>query len=290
MSFGFSGTNMIAGQQDALENTENEVWWGTKPDNIVRRGSIILSSAVDAGNTPTTILRPGLIMGGPNAAEKIKEWAPTAADGTENIYGILLREIDMLYAGVAADRHGPNIMVAGPLIAGKVLVPGEAANGLSGKANEYLFRRLVSNRFLMDDDISGVHSARAGLDYRQVRDIGAAEAAGDDAYQVLAADDNVLFTNLGEDASMAFTLPAIATVGPGFRVGLLVMVAQEVVLTSSDGSDIVCDNNLAGSTVTLTTANEELGRLLEVVAISATKWLCIVHGTHPTDAAAFTVA
>lgn len=279
--FEFTGTHTVPGQTAVLQNTENMIWWGGKPDRLITRGQLILSSAVDAGNTPTTILRPGLILGGPNAAEKVKEWSPAAIDGSENVYGILMQEINMLRVGVAADRFGPLVMIAGPLKAGGVLVPGEAANGLSGKANEFLFRSLTTGRFLMDDDIAGAHNNWGA--WRQY-------VTKTAAYQVLAADNNICFNNIGDDGSLALTLPAIADVGPGFRIGIMCCADEEIVLTSSDGNDIYCNNDLAASTVSLSTTTEQIGVMMEAIAISATAWFVIVSGAHPTDATSFAAA
>jgi len=59
-------------------------------------GVTLVSSAVDAGNTPTTTLRKGLVLGKVTASGKYKEYDPSAADGSETAVLILVDEADML--------------------------------------------------------------------------------------------------------------------------------------------------------------------------------------------------
>ena len=59
-------------------------------------GVTIAAAAVDAGNTPTTTLRKGLVLGKVTATGKYKEYDPSASDGTETAALILVDQVDML--------------------------------------------------------------------------------------------------------------------------------------------------------------------------------------------------
>ena len=59
-------------------------------------GITIDAAAVDAGNTPTTTLRKGLVLGKVTATGKYKQYDPNATDGTETAALILVDEVDML--------------------------------------------------------------------------------------------------------------------------------------------------------------------------------------------------
>ena len=63
------------------------------------RRILLLSTAVDAGNTPTTTLRKGVALGKITATDKFKEYNPAGGDGSEGFAGILADEVDMLLSG-----------------------------------------------------------------------------------------------------------------------------------------------------------------------------------------------
>src|SRR5512137_1267458 len=67
---------------------------------------LIASTARDAGNTPTTTLRKGLVLGRVTASGKYKEYDADAQDGTEVARVILDDEVDLLdESGSAADTE-----------------------------------------------------------------------------------------------------------------------------------------------------------------------------------------
>lgn len=62
------------------------------------------STAVDSGNTPTTTLRAGLIMGIKTSDGLAYAYDPDATDGTQNAVGILPKYVNMLKDGTATQR------------------------------------------------------------------------------------------------------------------------------------------------------------------------------------------
>jgi len=68
---------------------------------------VLDSTARDSGNSPTTTLRKGLVLGKVTADGTYKEYDPSAADGTETARVILDDEVDLLDEnGDAADTDG----------------------------------------------------------------------------------------------------------------------------------------------------------------------------------------
>lgn len=105
-----NGSPLLVGTERT--DTPNRDWLITLGGGF-KKPVVILSSAVDAGNTGerTTKLRSGLVLGkitatGSNSG-KYKECAENASDGSQGAMGILFSKIDMLDEDAqAADRLG----------------------------------------------------------------------------------------------------------------------------------------------------------------------------------------
>jgi len=68
---------------------------------------VLDSTARDSGNSPTTTLRKGLVLGKVTATGKYKEYDPSASDGTETARVILDDDVDLLdESAAAADTEG----------------------------------------------------------------------------------------------------------------------------------------------------------------------------------------
>ena len=73
--------------------------------NVVTRQVTVDSTAVDSGNTPTTTLRAGLVMGIKTSDGNAYAYDPDGTDGTENPVGVLETSVNMLNEqGTAVDR------------------------------------------------------------------------------------------------------------------------------------------------------------------------------------------
>ena len=99
----------------------------------------------------------------------------------------------------------------------------------------------------------------------------AAEVAKTASYQLLASDAGSIFTNTGAVGSVTFTLPAIAAgLGP-FEV--IATAAQNVLVTSTEGTNVVAPGNASASTIALQTGGDIIGGHLIFRANAAgTKW------------------
>jgi hypothetical protein len=226
---------------------ENEFAWGRRELEIVS-SALVSGATVDAGSTPTTVLRPGLILGLITATNKWTHYSPTATDGSQVARGILagpqLRTLDI--NGAQQDKHVP-VIVGGPVQAAKLF-------GLDTQA-----RACMYNRFIFDDDVIGNSYGWNNT------------VAKTAAYQVVAADNNTLFTTTGAVAEVDFTLPAAPVKGLRFR---FYNTAGQTLKVIAAADKLVAFNNAAATRVAFATAGNLIGGVFEIVAdeISA-KWL-----------------
>jgi hypothetical protein len=227
------------------------IWGGAKGPFLEFENQPIDSTAVDAGASPTTILRPGLILGKVTSTGRLLQYSPTATDGTQVPFGVLLRSLSMLdLNGVVENKFG-KIMVAGPVKAGSLV-------GL-----DYIARRIMtqSGRFIFDDDPTNSAGFLGGP---------AGQIAKTADYTIVAADNNRLFTNTGASGAVNFTLPAL-TAGLAFE--FLVAAAQNVTVTSAEGSNVVWDGNASASSLAFSTGSHQIGGHLQFYCNAAgTKW------------------
>jgi hypothetical protein len=236
----------MPGMGSPSESTENEFLWGNRETAHFESG-VIVSTATDSGATPTTVLRPGLLMGKVTSSGKWKQYDPAATDGSEVAQGILRNGVNMLdTSGSAADK------------AGVFVVKGFVKNG-SVYNLDYLARRHLFGRILFDDDFPGL----APL-WKTV----VAKTAD---YTIVAADNDKIFTNKGASAAVNFTLPALAR---GLHFQFCCEADQTITLTSVPSDSLVVFNDAAADTIAFSTSSEKIGGWFEVFANSdASKWL-----------------
>ena len=244
-----------SGGTDYLTTLEKELGWGGTGNWPWMLGRMpIVSTAVDAGNTPTTTLRKGLAMGLITATNKLTACSPTATNGSQNLHAILAEDVNMLnpQSGSVEDKYA-NVIFAGPLRASQLI-----------SLTAYL-RRQMFPRFLLDDDLIG-----QGNQYAKV----VAKAAD---YTVTAADNGTLFTTEGASGAVNFTLPTLAV---GLRFRFFNAVNQNMVITGA-ANTIIGFNDVAATTITFSTASQKVAASAEVIANNAgDAWICITHGPH----------
>ncbi len=259
----FQGANMVPGLRDVMETVENQFWIGRYENQIWDQG-VILSSAVDAGNTNgTSALRSGLILGKVTSTGKLKQWDPTATDGSERIYGILGPMVSMTYGTSTVDRFIGMILVGGQVDPAKLIVPGTTALGIDGNASEFAIRSQLWPRITLYNDFAGVRNGTW-------KDVVAKTAN----YTVTNADADTLFTNRGAAGAVTFTLPANAR--KGLRFGFFVVADQNVIVASGTADTMVVFNDAAADSIAFQTASEKIGAMIEVIG-DGTGWLTLVH-------------
>lgn len=206
---------------------------------------VVRSTVTDAGNTPTTILRSGLLLAR-SEADGIYDAYAAATTGVRTLV-VLLQDLPMYDAFGTADDRNALVMIAGPVKASALI-------NLDSAARAKMFRQ-----FLFDDDLPGNGSTT---------DISAVVAKAT-SYTVVAADRGTLFTTTGASGAVTFTLPALSAVGGGFSVTFLNTVDQNMTITRAGSDVIVADGNLTASSVAFSTSSHKIGAKVRLYTIGA---------------------
>jgi len=271
MAFDFTGFAAIPGMDAIRENIETVITWGPWEYNKAFVVPTLLDGAArDLGADPTTLLRPGLLLGMNRTSLKVSEFDPAAADGTQDLFGVLLWDSVSQQLGTDKDRWFGFALVGGNIKASSLIIPGAASTaGIDGKALEHYIRGIASGRYLFDDFY---HQWTGGPT------MGGWKAIVDKVadYTIVEADNGTLFTNLGDADAIEFTLPAIAN-SKGQRYGFYAAADFELKVSSAAASDLICFNNAAASSVSYATASEIIGGGFELLGLDNNKWMVIPH-------------
>lgn len=252
------------------QNTERAIWWGREHFNLDFSNLVILSTTIDAGSSPTSDLRSGLVLGKVTASSKLTQWNPDGSDGSEAVAGVLMRDLSMLSdEGVVEDKYG-HVLLAGCVRAADLFIEGTA---FTSSADQYLARNQMvgSGRFIFDDDVLG-GSAFLGVPLRTIQ-----------------AADTTLVPTVGQNGSrfVVSNAGAVAITLPALKAGLvyefLRTANEEIVVASAAGDDMIVGNDVAADSVTFTTSGQQIGALIRVEGIyvgTTAKWL-VTFGTPP---------
>lgn len=247
----------------AVEITESELLWGA---DHARNGTLwqsgVLSSTMrDDANSPTTVLRSGLLLGRLDSGNEYEEWDADVLTGTQNFAGVLDCEMNVNDRfGTAEDKVFRILRARAPVKARKLLIQGAA---FVGHADEYLARRqMVAAGFVFDDDPQGY---KAGLGSRVFYETAATDT--------LTADQNGATLFYMNAASVTVTLPAIK---PGLEYTLIRSADEEFIVVSPTADNVIVGNDLSADGVTFTTAGEQIGATVKVKSVyynGTLKWL-----------------
>jgi len=240
----------LPGMGPTVESSENSFLWGPNTWYLLK-GIVVSSAAVDAGSTPTTDLRAGLVMGKVTSSGEYVAYSGTATDGSEVAEGVLFSGVRTLspLTGTAVDQLGQ-------------IVVGGAVKGGSLYGIDQLARAQMHGRFVFDDDLPG-----NTFGWKNV----VAKTAN---YTVTASDKNTIFTNQGASGSVTFTLPTLAK---GLKYRFFAEAAQNLIVASAVADTLVVFNDAAADSIAFQTASEIIGGGIEVIAnADATKWLVFV--------------
>lgn len=261
MTTNFESSYGVPGITAIQEANESDLYWSGDFNNVLLNGQVIVGTARDVGNTgKTTLLRAGLLMGRITATKKLKEWNPTATDGSETIWGVLLTAVNTQRLNANTDRFYGFVMVGGPVKTERLIVPGTAAIGISGNALEHLILNQMQSRFAFSDmkDSFGEFGSFKNV-IAKVAD-----------YTVLEADNGTLFTNSGDADAINFTLPTTAE--KGLHYGFFAVANFALKITGGTADTLVVFNDAAADSIAFATANEILGNMFEVYGDGAL-WL-----------------
>ncbi len=255
----------LPGVRAAVFTTPRQIFWGGDESRmkIIRGQGQFSNTLRDAGNTPTTAIRPGLLCGQLTADSKLVHWDPTASDGSQYLRGVNEHELVMVegYSAEAAERFAPIVLQA-PLIAAQLLVLGTA---LTSSAHQYLARRrLAEMGCILDDDPQGF---LAGVAQRTITKT----ATG----AITAAENGATF-HVNGGGAVTLTLPTLAT---GLSYKFINVANQNLTVASAAGDDMVVLNDLSADSVTFSTANQLIGAQIDVwsdYVAGTLKWLTAI--------------
>lgn len=259
MSMGGWGVPGVGAERSVAES---ELLWGADQarNSCLWQSVLVSGTARDAANSPTTVLRPGLIMGRITSSGKLIEWVSTATDGSQEPVAILDAELRAQdFDATNQDRVFRAIVARAPLKARSLKIQGAA---FVGHADEYLARRkLYAAHHILDDDPFGY---LAGQGNRVLRVTTATDT-------VTAAQNGALkiYSNA---AAVTITLPAIQ---PGLIYDFLREADEEMVVVSPTADNVIVGNDLSADGVTFTTASEQIGTQVRVESIyvnTTLKW------------------
>lgn len=231
----------------AIKETEESQIWTAGPDNQHCRflqKALIASTVTDAGNTPTSTIRGGQVLGLKDSDGKMYLYDADATDGTQTVVGVVPKHLSMLDKFGTAEDKLSRMLTAGIIKSSDLLLNGNAA---ADKAAIAVLYRLGFRIAQIDP-----HGSAFGIAFKS-RYFKTAD------YTVLDADHGKAFYAAGAGA-VNFTLPSLATVGKGFQAFFYNTVAQNMVITGA--ADTIVYGDAAGgysTTLTFSTANKQMG-------------------------------
>lgn len=245
----------VPGSGALVETTEAELLWGSDLGRLIaiRKSAVISGATRDSGNTPTTVLRPGLVLGKETASGEYSDYDPDATDGSQVAEAILATELRAQdFDANNADR------VFGVIVGG--LIKGGKLHGLDAQARKQL---QASGRFIFDDDLFAKHS-HLGSPYTNQ------QVTGDLTLTKADSGKRLICTTGDSD----ITLPELSEAGMVFQV--LRASDHELAVISSEGDNMIVGNDLSADRITFTTAGEQVGAMVHVESIyvgTTLKWL-----------------
>lgn len=255
------------GQGAAVFDTPREiVSQGFDSSQFVFDSGIIVGTARDAGNSVTTVLRPGLLLGKVTSTGKYIQWDATATDGSQYFAGILWKELRATdFDANNTDRDFTILVGRGVLQASKLLVKGVA---LTSATDEYLARRMLrAADFVLDDDPLGYKAGNTNLSFRHELQTGTSHSPS-------ASADNGKTFYYSSASAVAVTLPTLV---PGLEFTFVRTADEELVVASAAGDDMVVGNDLSADSVTFTTGSQQIGAIIRVTSVyidaSTLKWI-----------------
>jgi hypothetical protein len=269
--FDFGGVPGIAA---AKETAEKQFLWG-KQEQALFRSAIIVSTASDPGNSPTTELRTGLVL----ALLSTGKWTTydsDAIDGSQIAQGVLASTVKVVDSyGTARDAMGV-VVVGGPVKGNQLLYKAPVASSSTLTGLDQQGRAQLSRSFKFDDDL-------IGNPYPYKNWI---TKAAD--YTVLTTDNGVVFE--ATTGAVNFTLPALldSSSNPqckGMRFKFVNTTDNAMAVLRAGTDTIIAKNNASAVSITTASSNH-IGAVIEIETNTAgTKWVANVYST-----ATYTVA
>lgn len=233
-----------------------DLLWG-RAELAIYQSMLLSGASRDNGNTPTTLLRAGLLLGQITSSGKLIQASPTATDGSQNIVGILPWDMSAQLLATNEDRW-MGVLTSGYVHAKSLLIGGNASRGIAGDTYEAWVRTQLAPNFVLDDK-----------PYWKASSFSRIEIVTADR-TVTAADHGTLFVCSGGSGAVNFTLPVMTH---GLEFDFYNAQGQNITLTSNPADTLVAYNDIAADSVALSTSSELIGGSFKVVGLSTGKAL-----------------
>jgi hypothetical protein len=195
---------------------------------------------------------------------KLKQWDPTATDGSQRIFGVLEYGLNMEgYSNTNEDKFIGWIVVGGYVTSRALLIASNSDYGIVGDDEEFNVRALMGGNgaFSFDDDPLGLLNGN----YSGVSIVTADATLGQEHM-------GTLLVTRGASGAVELTLPATAKKGQRFKV--YNAADQNLTITAGTADTLVVFNDLAADSIALSTAGDLIGGSFEVIG-DGTGWLVI---------------
>lgn len=253
-----AGQLQVPGISTTYDQSTKEILWGRAELAIYQPG--LISGAIrDAGNTPTTLCRAGLLLGKITSSGKLVQASPTAVDGSQNVVGILPIDLNAQIMATNEDRYF-GILTSGYVKAKSLLIGGNANYGIAGDTYEAWVRTQLAPNFVLDDKPYWKASSFARIEL----------VTADRT--VTAADHGTMFVCYGGSANVNFTLPVMTH---GLEFDFYNAQDYNMTLTANPADSMVVLADAAADSVALSTSSEKIGGAFKVVGLSNGKSLVI---------------
>ena len=266
MAYPFDTNDMsIPGLETVLETVQNQFWWGPASQQTFL--PVCVSGATrDAGNTVTTVVRGGMLMGRILSSGKIVQWGHGATDGSEKIVGILPAPLKMTDSdGNDKDRY-TYLYVGGNAMSDRILIPASAAEGIVDAALEFCVANQLQALGIKLD--RHYHYGNAFQFGARPQLLTTAEAATNNAVTVAKTDHGTTFlmTSAGTaaDGNVTFTVP---TAVKGLVLHFSADIATHSAILDVVDNELVVPGDVAADTLTLAP-----GESCTLVGIAAAKY------------------
>lgn len=257
MSMMGTGPSLPGISPAALTAFTSQLWWGQDPRPHYFTAAQVSSTAVDAGNSPTSTLRAGLLMGIENTNNRWKEWNPTGTDGSEVIRGVLCWSVSTLNINSTAEhKYIGWVATWGNFQSRRLIIPGGANPSIIGDQWEYLIRRQMRQMFKLDDQY--LSPALQPGDVKRI-------VTGD--LNVTYAMNGYQFITTGAAGAVNFTLPANPYQGLIYE--FIGGANQNITVTAATGDTITTVNDLQADSVAASTASQLIGSRIRLEGLNS---------------------
>lgn len=145
---GFAGITGVGASRETLEEGMTHICWGPVEYNrSFIWPTVIDKDVIDAGSTPTTLLRPGNLMAFDLTTKQASLYDTAGANGLTVLAGPLIYAANMLQGGIASERMYGFILVGGNVKTSKLIYQG----GVPGTSILAAHRTALDTRFIRDD-------------------------------------------------------------------------------------------------------------------------------------------